>query len=99
VSYEIKWTARACEDLDRLYTYMLDRDEEAAGRAYDAIVKAMAVLQDFPFSCRKASDESSVLRELIVSFGSAGYVVLFKIEDSKTVIIAALRHQREDDYH
>ena len=28
-----------------------------------------------------------------------GYVALFEIVDDKTVIIGAVRHQREDDYH
>lgn len=39
------------------------------------------------------------MRELLIPFGSAGYVVLFQIEDSRTVILAAVRHQREEDYH
>jgi hypothetical protein len=39
------------------------------------------------------------LRELMIPFGSAGCVVLFQIEDGHTVIIAAVRHQREEDDH
>lgn len=65
----------------------------------DAIEQAVTLLQTFPFSCRKASDESPFLRELLIPFGAAGYVALFEIEDSGTVTILAVRHQREDDYH
>jgi plasmid stabilization system protein ParE len=36
---------------------------------------------------------------LIIPFGHTGYVALFEIVDSKTVIIGAVRHQREDDDH
>jgi hypothetical protein len=36
---------------------------------------------------------------MIIQFGHTGYVALFEIVDSNTVIIGALRHQREDDYH
>jgi hypothetical protein len=39
------------------------------------------------------------LRELIIPFGATGYVALFEISDSQTVVIAAVRHQRESDYH
>jgi mRNA-degrading endonuclease RelE of RelBE toxin-antitoxin system len=39
------------------------------------------------------------LRELIAPFGSAGYVVLFEVEDASTVSILAVRHQRKDDYY
>jgi hypothetical protein len=38
------------------------------------------------------------LRGLLISFGSAGYVALFEIEDAQTVTILAVRHQREEDY-
>ena len=47
--------------------------------------------------CKAGS--SSFVRELIVPFGRTGYVVLFEIVDSTSVIIGAVRHQREDDYH
>jgi plasmid stabilization system protein ParE len=59
----------------------------------------MKTLGDFPFSCRKAPPENPFLRELIIPFGSAGYVLLFEIGDAESVTILAVRHQREDDYH
>lgn len=39
------------------------------------------------------------LRELVISFGAAGYVALFEIEPDDIVTILAVRHQRESDYH
>lgn len=50
-------------------------------------------------SCRKATSENPFLREMLISFGHSGYVVLFEIEDPITVTILAIRHQREADYH
>lgn len=41
----------------------------------------------------------TVVRELIIGFGAAGYVALFEIDDARTVSIVAIRHEREDDYH
>ena len=51
-----------------------------------------------PFSCRKALANHPFLRELVIPFGSAGYVALFEIEPGDTISILAVRHQREDDY-
>ncbi|MCQ1569802.1 type II toxin-antitoxin system RelE/ParE family toxin [Neorhizobium galegae] len=99
MTYAIKLTERARGDLKRLYAFMLDRDEEAAARALDTITQSMELLKEFPFSCRKATGETAFLRELLVPFGSSGYIVLFRIDNDKTVTIAAVRHQREDDYH
>ena len=38
------------------------------------------------------------MRELIISFGENGYVASFEIEDSQTVTVLAIRHQREEDF-
>lgn len=76
----------------------MEKDLNAARSARDAIVKATGFLQDFSFACRKADDNNPFLRELVIPFGSAGYVALFEIEDESTVTILAIRHQREDDY-
>jgi len=83
----------------RLYDFLLKHDPDAANRARDAISKGLLLLQDFPYTCRKATTESSFLRELVIQFGSAGYVALFEIEDGETVTILAVRHQREDDFY
>ena len=40
-----------------------------------------------------------LVRRLFIRFGSSGYVALFEVVDGSTVIIGALRDQREDDYH
>jgi plasmid stabilization system protein ParE len=38
-------------------------------------------------------------RELIIPFGRSGYVALFEIESATDVVVVAVRHQREDDFH
>lgn len=83
----------------QLYSFLVERDIEAARKALDAIKKGTDFLQDFPFTCRKVTPEYPLLREMIIPFGSRGYVVLFEIEDKTTVTIIAVRHQREEDYH
>ena len=99
MSYRVRFTLAARGDLRRLYNFLLDKDQAAARRARDAIDKGIRFLREFPFSCRKADDQDPFLRELIIPFGSAGYVALFEIENDTTVTILAIRHQREEDYH
>ena len=89
----------AKRDLDTLYEFLLERDLGAAAEAVDAIELALTLLERFPFSCRKAASgrHGPLLRELVVPFGSSGYVVLFEITRRDLVTVLAVRHQRESD--
>ena len=71
---------------------------DAVITALESIQRAMEILRFSPFSCRKAEADSPFLRELVIPFGSAGYVALFEIESNSTVNIVGVRHQREDDF-
>jgi plasmid stabilization system protein ParE len=100
VTYKIRLTAESLEDLEGLYDFLLNRDLDAAERALAAIERAVALLAYSPFSCRKALlQKNPRWRELLIPFGHSGYVALFEIDDDRTVTIAAVRHQREEDYH
>ena len=99
MSYQVRYARGAKDDLIRLYAFLIELDIVAARDALAAIEKGINFLQDFPFTCRKATPENPLLREMIIPFGSKGYVVLFEIEDSQTVTILAVRHQLEEDYH
>lgn len=98
MSYQIRFTKAARDDIKRLYAFLLVQDIQAAKGALEAINKAMELLKTFPFTCRKAKADNPFLRELIISFGANGYVALFEIEEDNIVTILAVRHQREDDY-
>ncbi|MEY3883713.1 MAG: hypothetical protein RIS87_1214 [Pseudomonadota bacterium] len=98
MSYQIRFTKVAREDLKRLYGFLAERDIQAAKHALQAINKAIELLATFPFTCRKANADSPFLRELLITFGASGYVALFEIEENNCVTILAVRHQREDDY-
>jgi len=53
----------------------------------------------FPAARPRGGDGNPFLREVIIPFGSAGYVALFEIENRDTITLLAMRHQREQDYH
>jgi len=67
-------------------------------QALQAIKEGIGFLSSSPFACRKVG-ECPFIRELVITFGRSGYVALYEIVDDSTVIIGAIRHQREDDYH
>jgi plasmid stabilization system protein ParE len=99
VSYQVRYTKAAKEDIVRLYGFLVEQNIAAARKALDAIEKGIDFLQDFPFTCRKVIPDDPLLREMIISFGARGYVVLFEIETNEMVTILTVRHQREEDYH
>ena len=136
MSYTVRFTPAAARDLQRLFDFLAVQDVKASRRARTAIAKGIEFLRTFPFSCRKASREHPLLRELIISVksnarsdsiasspasgrglrrgsghgmlqsrellvmsaGANGYVALFEIENSQTVTVLAIRHQREEDF-
>lgn len=86
-------------DIERLFDSLAAEDYGAAVRARAAIEKAYSLLVDFPHAARKATPENPFLRELLIPFGNAGYLLLFEIEHADIITVLAVRHQREDDYH
>ncbi len=102
MTFRVRFTQEAEDDLVRLYEFILDRDAadwQVAERALEAIRHAISGLERSPFSYRKAvGGGSPFLRELVIPFGASGYVALFEIEGSDLVTVLSVRHQREDDY-
>lgn len=105
MSFRVRLTRGAQDDLQRLFDFILERELARDGgdlllpeQALVAIQAGMGILKTSPFTCRKVG-ASPFLRELIISFGGSGYVALFEIVGSDEVVVAAVRHQLEEDYH
>ena len=105
MNLRVRLTREAEADLQRLFDFVLEReiaraggDLELAEQAITAVRAGVATLQTSPFTCRKVGP-SPFLRELIIPFGRSGYVALFEIVDPTDVVVSAIRHQLEDDYH
>ena len=99
MTFRLRYTTEFYEDLDRITDFLIDYDPDLAERAIVAIDKALTILKDFPLIARAVSADQPMLRELVIPFGSSGYVVLFRIDGKDAISVAAIRHQREDDYH
>jgi plasmid stabilization system protein ParE len=104
MTFKVEFTPEADADLDRLFDFLLDRAEtvEDAMVAYEAVAVIREVanrhLSMTPYSYRKVGQRPT-LRELIVPFGSTGYVLRFDIRTPELVLVIGARHQREEDYH
>lgn len=99
MSFSVRIGKAAQDDLERLLDFLAPVDYPVALRARAAIERGYEFLSEMPFAGRKVDAANPFLRELLIPFGSAGYVALFEIDDDTTVTILAVRHQREDDYH
>ena len=55
-------------------------------------------LSTTPYSYRKVAARST-LRELIIPFGTTGYILRFDIRSPELVLVIGARHQREEDFH
>ena len=104
MSYVVEFTQSAEDDLIRLYDFLLDRAEtleelDVAEEAINVIRQvALSHLSTTPYSYRKVGARSP-LRELIIPFGSTGYVLRFDIRSPQLVLVIGARHQREEDFH
>jgi plasmid stabilization system protein ParE len=105
MNFTLRWSETALADLERLHDFLLQRasvaeDLEVAERALEAIKAAGDdLLARTPFSFRKVA-RGPLWRELIIPFGSTGYVALYEIRPARQlVIVHAVRDQREEDYH
>ena len=104
MTFKVEFTPEADADLDRLFDFLLDRAQtvEDAMHAYKAVAAIREVasrhLSMTPYSYRKVGQRPT-LRELIVPFGSTGYVLRFDIRTPELVLVIGARHQREEDYH
>lgn len=103
-SFEVLYSSSAREDLIQLFDFLLDRARTA--EEFQSAQLALGVIADTverslsraPFVYRKAAD-SPFFRELLIPFGGTGYVALYEIKDATHVVVLAVRHQLEDDYH
>ena len=88
----VRVSAEARRDLQSLFSYLGGRNQRAANRALETLEAAIQSLSKMPDRARRGPGS---LREIIVPFGAAGYVVQFQ-RDQQTVLIARIFHSLED---
>lgn len=93
---QLIYSRRALSDFERLTNFLLDTEPAAALATVELISEAVGILANHPLVGRPAEDN---LRELVISRGRSGYLALYSYEQAQdTVLILAVRHQREAGY-
>ena len=90
---QIVYTRNALSNLDRLHRFLATRNPEAATRALQAIITRFDLLETHP-KLGTVDPEQPDLREILIPFGSAGYLARYRL-DGDFVILLAVRHARE----
>ena len=84
---------QAVDDLVRLTDFLIENDKNAALATVELIEEAVQIMAKHPLVGRLCD---SHLRELVISRGKSGYVALYSFEEKKkTILINAIRHQKE----
>jgi plasmid stabilization system protein ParE len=70
----IVWRERALEDVNRLYDFLFEKDQGAAAKAAQVILRGSSLLEESPRLGRPMADGTQ-RRELFIPFGSGFYVL------------------------
>ncbi len=86
----------AFEDLHRIATFLAESEPAMMDKSIALIDAGIRILIQHPLIGRSAEHG---LRELVLSRGKTGYVVLYDYdEDDDSVVVSAIRHMRESGY-
>ena len=93
---QIIYSARALDDIERAFEFLVEKDPASAAQAAAAIRGAVEALADHPLIGRSITGG---LRELVISYGRTGYVALYWVSPARAEVwVLGIRHQRELDY-
>lgn len=94
---QLIWTPQALSDVQRVYRFLAGKDPDAARRAVQTIRNEVKILEKQAFVGRPVEGMEPEFREWPIPFGNSGYVVIYRCDIAKTVLLA-IRHQREAGY-
>lgn len=93
---QLIYSPQALADFERLTDFLLDTEPAAALETAVLISEAVQVLENHPLVGHPAEHD---MRELVISRGRTGCVALYSYEERHdTVLVLAVRHQRESGY-
>lgn len=88
---KIRLSPDAIQDRRRVVAFLQSVNPNAARRASQTIIKAIAQLAETPL----IGIDLNGLRHIYIRFGDSGYVVQYRV-DADTVFVARIFHARED---
>ncbi|RFC37227.1 MAG: Plasmid stabilization system protein ParE [Candidatus Nitrotoga sp. SPKER] len=90
------WSPAALLDVQRVHHFLFKKNPVAAKEVVSVIRDAVKIIAQHPEIGRPAKEMEPEYREWTIPFGGSGYLALYRF-DGNTVVILALRHQREID--
>lgn len=91
------WTPEALRGVQRCHRFLAGKNPAAASRAVRAIREGMRTLEAHPGAGRPVEHLPPGFREWPIPFGASGYLVRYRVQDDRVVVLA-VRHQREAGY-
>ena len=93
---EIVWLPGAARDVDRLRGFIKTKNPVAAKRAAQRIVEGAMILRNNPGA--GVPVEGLVdYRDLTLSFGAGDYIIRYR-EEANRVVIVRVRHSKEEGF-
>jgi plasmid stabilization system protein ParE len=92
---EIVWLPGALRDVDRLRHFIKSENPRAAQRAAKRILEGVKMLSNNP-GAGIPIENLMDYRELMLTFGSGEYIIRYR-EEAQRVVIVRVRHSREED--
>ena len=93
---DVIWLPEAIDDLERLRAFLMDKHPYAARQAAQVILKGTNRLSDFP-EIGPPMDDGSGRRELFEAFGRGGYVLRYRIDGDRVVIVRVWHAKEQRD--
>jgi plasmid stabilization system protein ParE len=93
----VTFTRAALGDLERLRKFLQAKNPAAARRAAQAIQNAIKAISVLPEGYRPVQD-LPYHREIVIEFGSSGYVARYFYKPNGEVIVLRIKHQLEDHF-
>lgn len=89
----------ARQDLQRLQEFLKAKNVLAAKKAAEMLIRGVRQLQTMPEVGRPVANLPLEYQELVIEFGSSGYVMLYRYDElSDNVVILKIKHQKEAGY-
>jgi plasmid stabilization system protein ParE len=89
---ELRFAPDAQRDLTRLHRFLARSNARAAARA---IVRLLDAAESLRFHPLLGADTGEGLRELVVAFGSAAYIIRYRADPGVAAVVARIWHARE----
>jgi plasmid stabilization system protein ParE len=89
----VVWLPQALQDIGRLYEFVANKSPEAARRAAERIAYAARQLEQYPDLGQPMEDGAR--RQIFVPFGAGAYVIRYRRDNEKNVVIVRVWHSRE----